>query len=136
MDEVEAMIEGVGINIGDLNDAADRHLVDQQFENSLVLVVFALSSCGLNIFGERLTAEIAAPTWIPNCGFAKRGIGTGGRRGHFIYMVCADIVGAAHCTKRHQIGRHALDLFGDAEITLERKFFAAGRADARGGTFV
>ena len=136
MDEGEAMIEGVGVNIGDFDDATDRHLVDQQFENSLVFVMFSLPSCSLDIFGECLSAYIAAPTWIANCRFAKRGIRTGGGDWHLICMVDAGMVATAHCIRRHQIRRHTFYFFSNAKIALERECFAAGRADAGGNAFV
>ena len=38
MEEIEAIVEGVGIDARDFYDAADGHLVDQQFEYRLILV--------------------------------------------------------------------------------------------------
>ena len=130
------MREGVGVNIGDFDEATDRPLVDPQFENSLIFVRFSLPSRGFDIFGERLSADIAAPTWIANGRFAKRGIRTGGGDWYLICMVGAGLVAAAHGTRRPQIRRHTFDFFGNAKIALERKFFTAGRADAGGNAFV
>jgi len=49
MEEVEAVVEGLGVDAGDFDDSAHGHLVDQQFENGLVLVMFPLPGGGLGV---------------------------------------------------------------------------------------
>ena len=49
MKEVETVIEGFGVNVHDFDDAAHGHLVDQQFKNGFVLVMFPLPCRGLSV---------------------------------------------------------------------------------------
>ena len=81
MEEIEAIVEGVGIDARDFYDAADGHLVDQQFEYRLILVRFPLPGSGLEVLRERLTADVAAPTRIANGRFAERRVRPGGANG-------------------------------------------------------
>ena len=74
MEEVEAAVKGVVANVCDFNDAADGHLVNQQFEYGLVLVRLSLPGCGLEILRERLAADVAAPAGISNSGLTETGI--------------------------------------------------------------
>jgi hypothetical protein len=48
-EEVESVVEGLGVDVRDFDDAAHGHLVDQQFENGRVLVMFPLPCCGLGV---------------------------------------------------------------------------------------
>ena len=134
MEKVAAAIEGVGVDARDFDDAADGHLVDQQFENGLVLAMFPLPSGGPGVVGERLPAD--TPTRVANRDLTKRGVRPGGTDGHPIAMVGTGLVAAANRTRRQPVGCHALDFCCDAEGALERESFAAGRADARGNIFV
>ena len=81
MEEIEAVIEGLWIDVRDFDDAADGHLVDQQFEYRLILVRFPLPGSGLEVLRERLTADVAAPTRIANGRFAERRVRPGGANG-------------------------------------------------------
>ena len=49
MKEIESLIESFGVNVRNFNDAAHGHVVDKQFENGFVLMMFPLPSCGLRI---------------------------------------------------------------------------------------
>ena len=72
MKEIEAVIEGVGIDVRDFDDAADGHLVDQQFEDRLILVRLPLPGDSLEVLRERFAANVTAPTRISNCSLAER----------------------------------------------------------------
>ena len=73
-----------------------------------------------------------------NCrrGLAERGIRPGSTDKHLIGVVGTGLVATARCIRMQQIRRHALSFFRDAEVALEGKFHAAGRADARGNSFI
>ena len=87
MEEVESVVEGLGVDVRDFDDAAHGHLVDQQFENGLVLVMFPLPSGGLDVLGKRLAADATAPAGIANRRLAKGRIRPGGTDRHLISMV-------------------------------------------------
>ena len=100
MEKIEAVVEGIGVDISDFNDAADRHLVHQQLENVFVFVMFPLPSGGLDVLGQRLSADIAAPSGVTYRGFAERGICTDGTDRNLISIVGTGFVVAAHRPKR------------------------------------
>ena len=50
-------------------------------------------------------------------------------------MVGTGLVGAAHRTRRRQVGCHPLDFFYDAEVALERESYAAESANTQCNTF-
>jgi len=54
MEETEAVLEGVGIDVRDFYDAADGHLVDQQFEYRLILMRLPLPGSGLEVLREHI----------------------------------------------------------------------------------
>ena len=78
MEETEAVIEGVRIDVRDFYDAADGHLVDQQFEYRLILMRLPLPGSGLEVLRERLAADVTAPAWISNRSLAERCVRPGG----------------------------------------------------------
>ena len=94
------MIEGLGSDVGDFDNASHWHLVDQQFENDFVLMMIPLPSGGLSVPGERLTTDTATPAGITNRGLSERGICSGNSDGHLIGMVGTGLVGATHRTRR------------------------------------
>ena len=49
MKEIEPLIEGLGVNVRNFNDAAHGHLVDKQFENGFIFMMLPLPSCGFNV---------------------------------------------------------------------------------------
>ncbi len=100
MKKGQAMIEGLGGDISDFDNASHWHLVDQQFENGFVLMMIPLPSSGLSVPGERLTTDAATPAGITNRGLAERGICAGHSDGHLIGMVGAGLVGAVHRIRR------------------------------------
>ena len=61
---------------------------------------------------------------------------TGSTDRHLIGVVGTGLIATAHGIRMQQIERHALNFFRDAEVALEGKFHAAGRADAGGNTFI
>ena len=94
------MIEGLGCDVGDFDNASYWHLVDQQFENGFVLMMIPLPSGSLSVPGERFTAGAATPAGITNRGLAERGVRFGNSDGHLTGMVSTGLVGAAHRTRR------------------------------------
>ncbi len=71
MEEGQAMIEGLGRDVGDLDNASYLYLVDQQLENGFVLMVITLPSGRLRVLGECLTADVTTPSGITNRGFTE-----------------------------------------------------------------
>ena len=105
MEEIEAIVEGVGIDARDFYDAADGHLVDQQFEYRLILVRFPLPGDSLEVLRERLAADVAAPTRISNRSLAERCVRPGGAGGYLTGIIGANLVWAAQRSRRRQVGR-------------------------------
>jgi hypothetical protein len=66
MEEGQAMIEGLGCDVGDFDNASYWHLVDQQFENGFVLMMIPLPSGGLSVPGECFTTDVATPAGVTN----------------------------------------------------------------------
>jgi hypothetical protein len=98
------------IEIRDLDDAADRHLVDQQFEYRLILMRLPLSGCGFDVLRERLAADVTAPTLISNRSFAEICLRPGGAGRDPAGMIGAFLVWAEQGRRRLQVGCQPLDL--------------------------
>ena len=78
MEEIETVIEGLWIDVRDFDDAADRHLVDQQFKYRLILMRLPLPGGSLEVLRERLAADVTAPTRISNRSLTERCVRPGG----------------------------------------------------------
>src|SRR5271157_180325 len=130
MEEIEAVIEGLWIDVRDFDDAADRHLVDQQFKYRLILMRLPLPGGSLEVLRERLAADVTAPTRISNRSLTERCVRPGGIGRDPTGIIGAILVWAAQRSRRRQVGHQSLDFFHDPDVALEREFYAAGRAQA------
>src|SRR5271157_3952783 len=104
MEETEAVIEGVGIDVGDFYDVADGHLVDQQFEYRLILMRFSLPGSGLEVLRKRLATDVAAPARISDARLAERCVRPGGAGRDPAGIIGASRVWAAQRSRRRQVG--------------------------------
>ena len=100
MEEIEAIVEGVGIDVRDFYDAADGHLVDQQFEDRLILVRLPLPGDSLEVLRERLAADVAPPARISNRSLAERCVRPGSAGGHLTNIIGANLVWTAQRSRR------------------------------------
>ena len=71
MQKIEAIVKGAGMDVRDFYNAADRHLVDQQFEDRLILVRLPLTGDRLEVLREGLAADVTAPARISNRSLAE-----------------------------------------------------------------
>src|SRR5208282_4384993 len=132
IEEIEAIVKGLGTDVRDFYDAADRHFVDQQFEYRLILVRLPLPGDRLEVLRERLAAHVAAPAWISNGSLAKRYVRPGRAGRDLTGIIGAILVWAAQRSRRRQVGCQPPGFFHDADVALEREFYAARGATAGG----
>ena len=127
MDEVDLAVEGLGADLGDLADAADGHPIDQELEDQLVLVAFALAVGGGLGGREGLAAALALPAGrADRRGPEGRVMGLPGGDGDL--AVLALLVRAAGAGLLFEVGPEPADLLGDAGVALDREMLAAAVA--------
>ena len=127
VDEVDLAVEGLGADLGDLADAADRNPIDQELEDQLVLVALALAVGGGLGGREGLAAGLALPAGrADRRGPEGRVMGLTGRDGDL--AVLALLVRTAGAGLLFEVGPEPADLFVDAQVALDREMLAAAVA--------